>query len=179
MVIAGFVLAGGLSRRMGRDKATLPVDGVPMAARVAQVLAEAGCAPVTLVGRQPALRTLGLPVLAEGDAEHHPLYGVAAALEGCATPLALFCPCDLVAVSAAPLVALVGYGAPCVAASAGRRHPLLVVLPRSWAARARALAQAGGAARALTEGLPGIELPESALFDANRPEDLPLGATSG
>ena len=81
----GFVLAGGRSRRMGRDKALLSVAGVPMALRVARALADGGCRPVTLIGRQPALAGLGLPVLAEArpDGARHPLWGVAAALEGC------------------------------------------------------------------------------------------------
>ena len=37
IAFAGAVLTGGRSSRMGRDKATLPVDGVPMAARVAPI----------------------------------------------------------------------------------------------------------------------------------------------
>ena len=80
----GFVLAGGASRRMGRDKALLPLDGVPLAARLAEVLRAGGCDPVGIVGRRPELRTLGLPVLFEpgfGEATaeervHHPLLGV-------------------------------------------------------------------------------------------------------
>ena len=38
---AGVILTGGDSRRMGRDKATLPIAGVPMAARIARALAAA------------------------------------------------------------------------------------------------------------------------------------------
>ena len=50
IAFAGAVLTGGRSSRMGRDKATLPVDGVPMAARVADALRRAGAEPVLAVG---------------------------------------------------------------------------------------------------------------------------------
>jgi molybdopterin-guanine dinucleotide biosynthesis protein A len=46
----GAVLCGGASRRMGRDKALLPLDGLPLAVRVAQALGEAGAAEVVAVG---------------------------------------------------------------------------------------------------------------------------------
>ncbi|HZC99689.1 MAG TPA: NTP transferase domain-containing protein, partial [Actinomycetes bacterium] len=46
--VAAAVLAGGASRRMGRDKATLPVGGVALASRV--IAAVGGiAAPVVLV----------------------------------------------------------------------------------------------------------------------------------
>jgi len=58
---AGAVLTGGRSRRMGRDKATLEVDGVAMGARVAGVLHTAGAAPVVAVGGdRTGLEALGL-----------------------------------------------------------------------------------------------------------------------
>ena len=47
---AGVVLTGGASRRMGRDKALLPVDGVPMAVRVATAMIAAGAHPVVALG---------------------------------------------------------------------------------------------------------------------------------
>ncbi len=50
MTVAGVLLTGGSSTRMGRDKATLVVRGETLAARGARVLA-AVCAPVVEVGR--------------------------------------------------------------------------------------------------------------------------------
>lgn len=50
MTIEAIVLTGGESRRMGRDKATLPIDGVPQAQRVVEALLTK-VAKVTVLGR--------------------------------------------------------------------------------------------------------------------------------
>jgi molybdopterin-guanine dinucleotide biosynthesis protein A len=49
VTVGGILLTGGTSRRMGVDKATLVVDGEPLAARGARTLA-AVCDPVVEVG---------------------------------------------------------------------------------------------------------------------------------
>ncbi|RMG26429.1 MAG: molybdenum cofactor guanylyltransferase [Armatimonadetes bacterium] len=48
--VEGVLLAGGASRRMGRDKALIEVDGVPLVRLLAQRLREV-CARVTILGR--------------------------------------------------------------------------------------------------------------------------------
>ncbi len=161
---------------MGQDKALVLLDGVPLGLRAARTLSLAGCAPVHLVGRQPALATLGLPLITEPgepDADRHPLLGVAAALRAAGTGLALICPCDLVNLQAEQVARLLSLGEPCVAASGERLHPLLALLPATYADRALELALAGLGAHRLCAGLPRVDLPEEALLDANRPEELP------
>jgi molybdenum cofactor guanylyltransferase len=54
-LVAGAVLCGGSSRRMGRDKATIQVDGDPLVAHVARAVADASCAPLALIGGAPGL----------------------------------------------------------------------------------------------------------------------------
>lgn len=52
MNIEAVLLTGGASSRMGEDKATINVDGMPLALRIALGLAECGL-PVTVLGREP------------------------------------------------------------------------------------------------------------------------------
>lgn len=52
MTKRALLLTGGMSRRMGRDKALIEVDGQPMAVRIANELTAEGWL-VTVLGRQP------------------------------------------------------------------------------------------------------------------------------
>ena len=47
--IAAVVLAAGASRRMGRNKLLLPIEGEPMVHRTVRRVLDAGCAPVVVV----------------------------------------------------------------------------------------------------------------------------------
>lgn len=148
-----YILAGGLSRRFGSDKALHPLDGQPLALRVAAVLAAAGFEP-WLVARAP--RALGLAELIEPEGPRHPLWGVGHALRD-ARPaaLALVVPVDAVALDVGALHRLVA-AAPVRAASV----PLCGVFETARAEAALAAAEAGRAVRAWAEGvpeLPGIE----------------------
>jgi molybdopterin-guanine dinucleotide biosynthesis protein A len=80
-VAYGFVLVGGLSTRMGRDKALLPLGGVPMALLQAQKL-ERVCGRAAFVGKEPGpLAAFGFPFVADHSAERAALHGLLAALE--------------------------------------------------------------------------------------------------
>lgn len=52
MRVEAVLLTGGASRRMGEDKAGIPIDGVPQAQRIADALGALGI-PVTILGRAP------------------------------------------------------------------------------------------------------------------------------
>lgn len=119
---AGAVLTGGRSRRMGRDKATLPIDGVPLARRVADALLLAGATDVVGVGGDPAVLgpALGMEVVVDPLGEG-PLGGLAVALSrfplhelvvvlGCdllgASPMAIHAVVDALAADGAADVAV-------------------------------------------------------------------------
>jgi len=80
--MVGAVLTGGASRRMGRTKALIELDGVPMARRVADALSLAGCGSVIAYGGDPVeLEPLGMPVLPDRHPGSGPLGGVLGVLE--------------------------------------------------------------------------------------------------
>jgi molybdenum cofactor guanylyltransferase len=94
MCRAGYVLTGGGSKRMGRDKALLPYGSGTLVEHVAgQVLGAAGS--VTLVGNPSAYRHLGYPVLADAHAGCGPLGGIATALAATAAGWNLVIACDM------------------------------------------------------------------------------------
>lgn len=81
MTLVGVVLTGGASRRMGRNKALIDVDGVPMASIVADALGAAGCETVVALGGDPdELAVLEMDVLADEYPGQGPLGGVISAL---------------------------------------------------------------------------------------------------
>ena len=81
MDVAGAILAGGQSRRMGRTKALIEVDGQPMATHIAQALVAGGCRDVVLVGGDPIeLASLNLSVITDRHPGEGPVGGVLTAL---------------------------------------------------------------------------------------------------
>lgn len=76
--IGGYVLAGGKSSRMGRDKAFLEINGVPLIAQAVAKLREV-CAEVCILGDKPELAAYG-PLVPDLHANCGPIGGIEAAL---------------------------------------------------------------------------------------------------
>lgn len=93
-LVGGFILTGGHSRRMGRDKALLELEGRPLVLRTADLLRPL-VADVVLVGAPERYRHLGLPVLADCLAERGPLAGIVTALAATQLDWNLIVACDL------------------------------------------------------------------------------------
>lgn len=131
----GFVLTGGQSRRMGRDKALLSHRGMPLALWVAREL-EPVATRVRLVGRADRHGGLGLPVVEDIRPGLGPLAGLEAALTAAETPWILLVACDMPAVSTALFRNLLAAAASCradavVPCHAGRgREPLCAAYHR-------------------------------------------------
>lgn len=92
--IAGFILAGGGSSRMGRDKALLELGGMTLVVRTARLVQEVAEAP-TIVGSPERLGGLGLKVIGDGWPGAGPLGGIATALHASDAQWNLIVACDL------------------------------------------------------------------------------------
>lgn len=190
MRFAGVVLAGGASRRMGRTKALVEVDGRAMADRVLDALRGVGAQPVFIVGGDAGeLASLDAPVVPDGDPGEGPVGGVLTALDHAAgldtadaVDGVLILPCDLAEVTTdalRPLVeAGVGDGHSCVwVAATDRMEPMCAL----WSSDAREVVRERFVAgervlhRVIAE-LPHVTVTvdAQALRNVNRPEDLPV-----
>jgi len=104
---------------MGRTKALVEIDGVPMALRVVHALRGAGCDPVVAIGGDvDELAPLGIPVFPDLDPGGGPLAGIVAALDRFAGPE----PGGWVCVAACDLPGLDTHTVSLLVAAA-RKHP--------------------------------------------------------
>jgi len=92
--ISAFILAGGASSRMGRDKAQLGLGGVPLLLRTARLVESVAGAPA-IIGNPAAYRAFGLRAIADDWPGAGPLGGIATALRAAGTPWSLIVATDL------------------------------------------------------------------------------------
>lgn len=132
MKTAGFVLTGGHSSRMGRDKALLIWEFRPLVKHIAaQVMAAAG--NVALIGEPERYCELGFDCFPDLRAGLGPLAGIEAALETRRGDLNLIVACDMPGLDASWLATLLEKAkasrSPCVVTrdASGIIHPLCAV----------------------------------------------------
>jgi molybdopterin-guanine dinucleotide biosynthesis protein A len=174
---------------MGADKATIEIDGVPMARRVADALLDAGAGTVVAIGGHAArLRAAGLTVVADRHPGEGPLGAVAQALATADPGVVAVLACDLLRPDPSPVRELVRHRAASdadvvVPVADGRpqwthavwHRRVADVLAEVFAAGERSLVGAGAGLR--------VSLVEPAdpgsTRDADRPADLPDGVGRG
>ncbi len=79
--VRGFVLAGGGSRRFGRDKALVEFDGEPLIARLCRILQAATSAPVQIIGDAAKYSGIGVECITDRWPGEGPLGGIITALK--------------------------------------------------------------------------------------------------
>lgn len=159
--LTGAVLAGGASRRMGRDKAQLPLNGEPFWLRQARVLQRAGAGTVGVV-RQPAQDPLdlpaGIPLWHDAVTDAGPLAGLHAALSQCTTEWLAVAATDMPSLDASWFQWLRGHCRPGCGAMVrhanGDHEPLAAIYPRGALAEVtRRLAAGPRSLQSLAEAL--------------------------
>lgn len=181
LTFSGAVLAGGSSRRMGRDKAFADHRGRPLAGIARSALVEAGAAEVLSVGGDRVrLGRLGFTAIPDDTPGEGPLGGLLTALRAAESPWVVVLACDLPHAGAATVVELLSHAGEGVDAVA----PLLDGRPlATHAAWRRDCRERLGAAFAAGERRLGAALElvrvrrvvvgdPATLLDVDSPEDL-------
>lgn len=192
--IAGLILAGGLSRRMGgTDKTLLPLHGQPLIGRVlGRLLQQAAPIAINTNGDPAPFQSLGVDIIADTIAGYQgPLAGIFAGLEwatgkpGITHVLSVagdtpFFPRDL----AVRLASAGDQARIRVAASAGRLHPTFALWPVRLRDKLAAFLESGDIRRVMTfleqTGMEPVDFPDEQLgqatvdpfFNINTPEEL-------
>jgi molybdenum cofactor guanylyltransferase len=139
MIIAqegtGLLLAGGESRRMGRDKALMEWRGIPLMMHVRTALASR-FTRLLLSAPRARYHEPGLPVVEDTIPGAGPLAGVHAALTVCGTPFVFVVACDMPLVLPEMIDAVLQDAEPgrmTVAGDGTRVQPLFGVYPAAAA----------------------------------------------
>ena len=145
--VVGAVLAGGASRRMGRDKAVIDVGGRLLVERAVRVLEVCVDRVVLLGGSSEAAecaQRLGVDVIPDRCPGEGPLVAVIDAVEAVGDLVVVAV--DMVGVDPMMVAAVIAAGAGAdvaVASSAGRRQPAFARWNSSVSSAARAMVAAG------------------------------------
>ncbi|MCK9202190.1 MAG: molybdenum cofactor guanylyltransferase [Gallionella sp.] len=179
------ILAGGDSRRMGQDKAMLPLGGKTLLQHVTDSVAQVF--PQVIVSVRQPRTGLDLPQVCDAFPDGGPLAGLAAALESIETPWLFAVGCDMPFLAPAVIEALArqraGHQA-VVPVVQGHPQPLAAFYARECIEAMRDIQAGGGkrSLRALLERLDVCYVDEAQLreydpqlrsfFDLDTPADV-------
>ena len=134
MNLSAVILAGGESRRMGKDKAWLEVGGQPLITRSLSVLRASGIQEVFISGRAGTdYSALRCPVLFDLEPGCGPLGGIERALAAATAPLVLVLAVDLPRITPAFLRKLAAHCDPLTGAVPKLKEelePLAAIYPK-------------------------------------------------
>jgi len=169
VTVGGVILAGGESRRMGRNKALLPVDGGTLIEVVVSRLRDV-CSDILLVTNTPELyRHLGLRMVPDALRGRHALIGIYTGLLHTAGA-AFVCGCDMPFLSPALIRHMAeladGFDA-VVPRNEGRFEPLHAVYTRACLGPMRRSAEAHESSTAFLRAvrMRAVEVEEIRRFD--------------
>lgn len=133
LITEAFVLSGGKSSRMGRDKGMVLLHGKPMILYILEAVQGAGI-KVNIIANDLKYRSFGFPVYADVVMEKGPLGGLLSALRNSEAEVILLLSCDMPLISTEAIKQLLTFAdhekiiAP---VREGRLNPLFALYPKS------------------------------------------------
>jgi len=180
--LSAAILAGGYGRRLGGvTKGLILVDGKPIIARVAEMLAPF-VGEIIIISNDPqAYQFLGLPIFPDDAADCGPLQGIVTALQKAALDRVLVVPCDMPYITESAIQTLLSYAPDAEAVvplSAKGWEPLFAIYSRVCLPAALKVLNSGR--RRVIELLPEVntvyipaeKFEDSLWFNINNPADF-------
>ncbi|MGE5385256.1 MAG: molybdenum cofactor guanylyltransferase [Betaproteobacteria bacterium] len=172
------ILAGGQSRRMGRNKSLLPMHGQPMIGHIADQLRPHFDELLIGANDGALYGFLGLPVIADREPGSGPLMGILSCLEAARHELLFVTGCDIPEMNLAFIRQMIslaeGHDIVMPVDAEGRLEPLFAIYRKTVIAPALAVLAAGG--RRVMDLLPGQRvahpvIPAGWIRNLNTPSD--------
>lgn len=178
-----YILCGGASKRMQRDKATTLFQGKPLVAWIMETCHQANLSPILVHKKNsaPALYDLCEHHILDNAENFHPLYGIIASMEDAiqkTQPSILVLPCDTPFLSLQSLISLQQSTAPSVGVSTDsldnsiHTHPLIAHYSIHTLDRARELATQEAPVREFAKLANWVYLSEKEVYNCNYPSDV-------
>ena len=172
MTFGAVILAGGDSRRFGRDKASLTYNGTSFLSGIAK---ELSCFEERLLSvAEPRQDALGLRQVCDVYLGSGPMAGIHASLLACSSDALLFVPCDVPLFSGElgeHLCSLLSdeYDAVIATSFEGIDHPLCAVYRKSAASAFQAALENGGS---ISDVLKNLRVLKAPIWEADFPDRL-------
>ena len=131
---AGALFIGGHSRRMGTDKARLPINGTSLLQHQCVTLQGAGISELILSTRDSSVLIPGLKTVLDACRDIGPIAGIAAVLEAASCPVVFMLAVDMPRITPKTIrhiLSLSNEDRGCVPLVHGRHEPLAAAYPRS------------------------------------------------
>ena len=148
MTLAGievFVLSGGKSSRMGRDKGMVPLNGKPMISYILKTLNDVDL-PITIIANDTGYESFGYRVIPDVVMEKGPIGGLLTAFENTEAQAVLLISCDMPFIPKETIRNIIEAGEPStiVAAQTEKRiNPLLALYPVNFKEEVKARISTG------------------------------------
>ncbi len=183
------ILAGGDSRRFGRPKGLMKINGMALISKLSMEASKAGIDDIRISANDGAFSQFGLPVIPDIRPRCGPLSGIHAALVRDDVDEILVLPCDTPALSAAEINTLAGAADDnpdafvVFARSPSGSHPLCSIVRKCMLpAIEAALCDERFSVNKLFHNVRHVEVPfdnEEPFRNINTPEDLKMWEVNG
>lgn len=156
---------------MGKEKANVPYMGHTFADHLGQKL-QSHFERIFVVSKEYQEIQTQFECIYDAQDDHHPLWGISAAMNHSAHEYVFVAPCDIIKLEETDVLKLLCAEPPCYSFDGRQSQPLLGVYPKRWTSRTEYAAANHLSVRKWSVDAQRVTLKSISLFNANHPWDI-------